>query len=154
MPEPKRYKKLGREKAKEAARKSEQYFVRQSGQVKLPMAALSPQLVFLPLSAHLAPAHHPCWTQGHCTSHVTRSSPPAAKPCSQVTFAADSGSHYPPLSPEKMCLNLYPTYHSWGMCISAIQHMELNLKKKKKTQTNVEHDFSICFCFLGVFGVG
>lgn len=48
---------MGREQAKEAARKSEKCFVGQSGQVELTIAAVSPQLVFPPLSAHTPPQH-------------------------------------------------------------------------------------------------
>lgn len=47
---------MGREQAKEAARKSEKCFVRQSGQVELTIAAVLPQPVFPPLSTH---THHP-----------------------------------------------------------------------------------------------
>lgn len=111
---------MGREQAKEAARKSEKCFVGQSGQVELTIAAVSPQPGFPPLSTHTTPARRQCWTHRHGLGHVMKSSPLLhAQPRSQATFAADSGSLSPPLSPEKMCLNLYPTRHSWGMCISA-----------------------------------
>lgn len=48
---------MGKEQAKEAARKSAKCFVGQSGQVKLTIAALPPQLVLLPLSTHTPRQH-------------------------------------------------------------------------------------------------
>lgn len=48
---------MGREQAKEAARKSEKCFVGQSRQVELTIAAVLPQPVSPPLSTHTPPQH-------------------------------------------------------------------------------------------------
>lgn len=100
------------------------------------------------LRVHTPPHHAVSAGHKHCSGHVLKSSPPTR----QVTFAADSGSHYPPLSPE-MCLNLYPTYHCWGMCTSAIQHIAQKKHMLQKNPKQTQSTTSV-FVFLGFFGVG
>lgn len=71
-----------------------------------------------------------------------------AKPCSQVTFAADSGSHYPPLSPEKMSQPLLHLSQLGNVHLSNTAHQIICLKKTKPKQTQSTTSLFV-FVFLG-----
>lgn len=156
MPELKAHKKWGHRKGESKGSSKEEreaiWEVEWAGEVdpRCPITPVRPNWCFCLWCAHML-SHHAVSADHRNVASVTltKSSPasPAFQPSDLCCWLRLT---HPSLSSGKMCLNLCPARHAWGMCIAAIQHTLNYMLKKPKMQYAT---FFVCFCFLGGFCV-